>query len=140
MSAPIRLQLSRRKGFDLQAVSQATNGLDAINVARPSILGNPFIVGTHGTRAECVRLFLAICDGLVPLTLGDGVFEAARAYPYVVEAQTRRLKGKNLACWCTRPKPGEADLCHAAVLLGWVNNDDVETRRAALLPICEAVR
>jgi hypothetical protein len=139
MTTPVRLQLSRRKGFDLQAVSRATNGLDAVNVARPSILGNPFIVGKHGTRAECVRLFLAVCDGLVPLTLGDGVFEAARAYPYVVEVQTTRLKGKNLACWCQRPKPGEADLCHAAVLLVWVNDDDVETRRAALRPICEAV-
>ena len=135
MTAPVRLQLSRRKGFDLQAVSRATNGLEAVNVARPSILGNPFIVGAHGTRAECVRLFLAACDGLVPLTLGDGVFEAARAYPYVVEAQTPRLRGKNLACWCQRPKPGEVDLCHAAVLLGWINNDDVETRRAALRPI-----
>lgn len=139
MTAPVRLQLSRRKGFDLQAVSRATNGLEAVNVARPSILGNPFIVGKHGTRAECVRMFLAVCDGLVPLTLGDGVFEAARAYPYVIEGQTPRLKGKNLACWCKRPKPGEADLCHAAVLLGWVNNDDPEARRAALRPICEAL-
>lgn len=39
---PVRLQLSRRKGFDLQALSLATNGLPAVNVARPSKLGNPF--------------------------------------------------------------------------------------------------
>ena len=42
MSQPIRLQLSRRKGFDLQAHSMATNGLPAVNVARPGPFGNPF--------------------------------------------------------------------------------------------------
>ena len=31
---PVRLQISRRKGFDLQALSIATNGLPAVNVAR----------------------------------------------------------------------------------------------------------
>jgi hypothetical protein len=39
---PVRLQLSRKRGFDLQALSQATNGLPAVNVARPSRWGNPF--------------------------------------------------------------------------------------------------
>lgn len=29
MPKPVRLQLSRRKGFDLQALSMATNGLPA---------------------------------------------------------------------------------------------------------------
>ncbi len=42
MVEPVRLQLSRRKGFDLQALSIATNGLPAVNVARPSRWGNPF--------------------------------------------------------------------------------------------------
>lgn len=44
MTAPVRLQLSRKRGFDLQAHSLAINGLRAVNVARPSILGNPFTV------------------------------------------------------------------------------------------------
>lgn len=39
---PVRLQLSRKKGFDLQALSRATNGLPAVNVARPGKWGNPF--------------------------------------------------------------------------------------------------
>jgi hypothetical protein len=43
MSArPVRLQLSRRKGFDLQALSHEINGLDAIVVSRPGKWGNPF--------------------------------------------------------------------------------------------------
>lgn len=31
---PVRLRLSRAKGFDLQSLSQATNGLPAVNAAR----------------------------------------------------------------------------------------------------------
>ncbi|WP_420104105.1 DUF4326 domain-containing protein [Bosea sp. (in: a-proteobacteria)] len=42
MVEPVRLQLSRRKGFDLQALSHATNGLPAVKVSRPGPWGNPF--------------------------------------------------------------------------------------------------
>lgn len=31
------------------------------------------------------------------------------------------LTGRDLACWCRTPEPGEPDLCHAAVLLVAVN-------------------
>jgi len=31
------------------------------------------------------------------------------------------LAGRNLACWCPLPKPGEPDFCHAAVLLRVAN-------------------
>jgi hypothetical protein len=39
---PVRLRLSRAKGFDLQATSRALNGLPAKSVARPGPWGNPF--------------------------------------------------------------------------------------------------
>jgi hypothetical protein len=39
MIKPVRMQLSRAKGFNLQAASMATNGLPAINIARPGHLG-----------------------------------------------------------------------------------------------------
>src|SRR4051812_11243137 len=42
MTKPVRLQLSRRKGFDLKALSLETNGLPGVNVARPGKWGNPF--------------------------------------------------------------------------------------------------
>lgn len=138
-SAPVRLQLSRRKGFDLQAHSLASNGLEAVNVARPSVLGNPFVVGKHGARAECVAWFIGACDGLVTLTMGAEIAALTQTYPYVVKAESQRLRGRNLACWRSLPKPGEPDLCHAAVLLAWINNDTAEAQRAALLPILEAV-
>lgn len=42
MTTPVRLQLSRKKGFDLQAWSRQVNGLPAVKVTRPGKWGNPF--------------------------------------------------------------------------------------------------
>ena len=42
MTRPVRLQLRRSRGFDLQAASRALNGLPAVVVSRPSPFGNPF--------------------------------------------------------------------------------------------------
>lgn len=42
MTKPVRLQLSREKGFNLQALSIATNGLPAVKVDRSTRWGNPF--------------------------------------------------------------------------------------------------
>ena len=57
MTKPLRLQLSRRMGFDLQARSRHANGLAAVSVARPGKWGNPFRIGIHGTQEECVAQF-----------------------------------------------------------------------------------
>lgn len=115
LSSPTRLQLSRRKGFDLQALSQATNGLPAVNVARPSRWGNDFKVGGNhsyyggpgfekSSAEQCVALFRRM------------ILSQPRA-------QLHLLRGKNLACWCQLDAP-----CHADVLLELANR-----------PICEAV-
>ena len=51
MSArPQRLQLSRHKGFNLQAASQALNGLPAKRVTRPGPWGNPFSIAETAAR------------------------------------------------------------------------------------------
>lgn len=116
MPQPVRLRLSRAKGFDLQAVSKATNGLEAVNVARPGKWGNPFVIGLTrctGTgfdyreekitdAATAVRFF---CE-MLPF--------ADRGYPSTDEIK-RELRGKNLACWC------HASPCHADVLLEIAN-------------------
>ena len=47
---PVRIVLSRRAGFDLQAVSHAVNDLPAQSVARPGKWGNPFSIA--GVAAE----------------------------------------------------------------------------------------
>jgi hypothetical protein len=38
MSTPVRLRLSRQRGFDLQAHSREVNGLPAVNFATPQPL------------------------------------------------------------------------------------------------------
>ena len=117
MTSPTRLRLSRAKGFDLQAHSREVNGLDAINVARPSIFGNPFVVGKDGDRAECVELYRAMIGGLLALgrTPPLSALSLARA---AILGNMRRLTGKNLACWCRLDgKP-----CHAEVLIEIAND------------------
>lgn len=121
---PIRLQLSRRKGFNLQDASLTANGLPAINVARPSKYGNPVIkqdfdalqaiyaeLGRppiEGTwQQHAVKCFDAWIGGKIS-ELGT---------PPSREEIRRDLQGKNLACWC---KPG--DPCHADVLLSVAND------------------
>lgn len=89
--SPVRLQLSRRKGFDLQALSMATNGLPAVNVARPSKWGNPWTVENTG-RIDAVLRFA--CETAPLLDVSP-------------------LRGKNLACWCAL----DGEPCHADVLL-----------------------
>jgi hypothetical protein len=79
MTAPVRLRLSRARGFDLQAASRALNGLPALNVARPGPLGNPFVVGHDGDRAECVRLFEVLLGGYIALTTKASVESNARS-------------------------------------------------------------
>ena len=72
MTIPIRLQLSRRAGFDLQALSRASNGLPAVNVARPGLFGNPFI---HDDASQAVEAFREKHGGK-----GPAYIEALTAY------------------------------------------------------------
>ena len=118
MSArPVRLELSRRKGFNLQALSLATNGLPSVNVSRPGRFGNPFVVGQPVSAlsggpvldaAEAVALFRS--ELMLSLANND----------YALD-NLLTLRGKNLACWCSLGSP-----CHADVLLEFANK-----------PVCE---
>lgn len=122
MTSPIRLQLSRRKGFDLQAHSLATNGLSAVNVARPSKWGNPWKVGdtflfvNAGGRVQARRSGMTQAEAVEKFRYRE--CPPPRSWEII-----RDLRGKNLACWC---KPGSP--CHADILLELANR-----------PICEAV-
>lgn len=106
MAYPVRLQLSRRAGFNLQALSQATNGLSAVMVARRSRWGNPFLVSEHGQQGAVDRfrtyLESVVCEPSVRAAIED-------------------LRGKNLACWCKTGAP-----CHADVLLELANGPQCE--------------
>lgn len=125
MAKPKRIQLSRAKGFNLQAASQAANGLPAVNVARPSRWGNPFAARQIETKRPKGKSWAT-----VDFEEGDNVVLAASekaATEYAVdwyrdyidtdhEHIRKELRGKNLACWC---KPGAR--CHADVLLEVAN-------------------
>lgn len=127
MTNPVRLQLSRKKGFNLQALSLATNGLAAVNVARPSKWGNPFIVhsdrGPSGkpwpmTPEVAVATFRRMLEKEgawfpIPLPWPKGKIPACE--PTTIADVRRHLAGKNLACWCAESP------CHADVLLKLAN-------------------
>ena len=110
MSEPVRLRLSRRKGFDLQAESIALNGLRAVNVARPSRWGNPHRVGADETYYGGPDCEVATAEQCVAL------FEAhLEARPFGLPP-VQTLSGRNLACWCALDAP-----CHGDVLLRLAN-------------------
>lgn len=119
MSAkPQRMQLSRRGGFNLQAASQALNGLPAKRITRPGRWGNPFTIEETAVRynldldaaqAKAVALCGQWLRGTLDAKLSPGE-------PPPREVLRRELGGHNLACWC---KPGTP--CHADVLISLAN-------------------
>lgn len=118
MTAPVRLQLSRAKGFDLQAMSLGFNGLPAVNVARPGRWGNPFRAGPLCRvmpNVELVATFRKFIERF-------GGFYAAGdnnlGKPLITTSEIREhLRGRNLACWCKPDAP-----CHADVLIELANS------------------
>jgi hypothetical protein len=64
-----------------------------VYVGRPSKWGNPFVIGKHGDRAQCIELYR----------------RWIRTQPDLLAALPS-LHGKILGCWCA-PLP-----CHADVL------------------------
>lgn len=119
MSAPVRLQLSRRKGFRLTS----PNGLPIVNVARPRDLGNPFTVagcradGHQGSDREmaqrCVESF-TIWLGPHWREVWDG--EESKARRTKVLDALPGLRGHNVACWCKIGDP-----CHGDIYLKLAN-------------------
>lgn len=126
---PERIQLSRERGFNLQVASQAINGLEAVNVARPGRWGNDHVVWRDGgqwlvtSRGRAHRNVDSKAEGSM-LAVKLYAEEARKSFPFYGTASLLlELRGKNLACWC---KPGEP--CHADVLLELANAPASEIR------------
>lgn len=124
MTRPVRLQLSRKKGFILQKHSFGVNGLPAVNVGRPSKWGNAWRIGEPEIpdAAEAVRRFRGAVIGFE----SEGCFCRPLAHPdsyigKIIRDAPTELRGKNLACWCKLSEP-----CHADVLLELANGPAVE--------------
>ena len=115
---PQRMQLSRQGGYNLQAASQALNGLPAKRVTRPGRWGNPFSIEDMAAKygldhdaaqAKAVALCAEWLAGTIATTLSPA--------PPPGRAEIRaELSGHNLACWC---RPGTP--CHADILLSIAN-------------------
>lgn len=72
---------------------------DAIYVGRPTMWGNPYVVGRDGTRAEVVAKHARMVE----------------SSPSLKAAAKRVLRGHDLVCWCW-PLP-----CHATTWLKVAN-------------------
>ena len=112
------MQVSLRRGFDLQAASRALNGLPAKLVTRPGRWGNPFAIDEVAARygldraaaqAKAVAMAGEWLHGTLDPTLSPGP-------PPSREEIRAELGGHNLACWC---RPGTP--CHADVLIALAN-------------------
>ena len=115
---PQRLQLSRRRGFDLQAVSLALNGLPGKRITRPGPWGNPFTIAETAARYHLDRdaaqaRAVELCAHWLRGTLDP---ELSPRPPPSRDTIRSELGGHNLACWC---RPGTP--CHADVLIDLAN-------------------
>ena len=70
----------------------------AVYIGRPSIWGNPFVIGKDGARDEVVAKF----EGYV------------RSKPDLL-AQLPKLAGRDVVCWCAPAR------CHGDVLVRMAN-------------------
>lgn len=104
---PKRIQRRRAKGWRLPK--------GAICVDRSTPWGNPFVVARDGTAAECVERYRILLSGLICITAKPSIEEQQVALRYA-GANIKKLRGKNLACWCRDGQP-----CHGDVLLEIAN-------------------
>jgi hypothetical protein len=93
---PQRIQLSRRKGW--------TKPPTCVVVSRPSVFGNPFIAGVHGSTPQCVAMYRR------------WVLRSSSGAATRIRQRLDELRGKDLVCWCKPESP-----CHADVLLELAN-------------------
>lgn len=114
---PARIQRRRTSGWRKPE--------NCVIVSRPSRFGNPFTI-QQATEAEMGNPRSAVVSNYrewlrvgteggwyeETYRIGKQVFDRRR-----VLADLHLLRGKDLACTCPLPEPGQPDLCHAAVLL-----------------------
>jgi len=120
-NTPRRIQRHRTRGWRLPE--------NAVIVSRPSRFGNPFTIKDAieaemgEPRSACASnyaewLRVGTAGGWYEETyrIGRQVFDRRR-----VLADLHLLRGKDLACTCPLPEPGQPDHCHAATLLRLAN-------------------
>src|SRR5258705_6034357 len=96
---PVRIQLSRKKGWKMPENTE--------KVDRTTAWGNPFIINPHVKPGSKVAMYICVPTATEAVEIYR---EYIILYPEVQERARRALRGKNLACWCPLPKPGEPDI------------------------------
>jgi hypothetical protein len=97
---PLRVQLRRTKGWRMPE--------NTVSVARPTMFGNRYRVGVHGTAEQCVAKYRADLEDVLGGPVG--------LHRALIMTLLSKVRGKNLACWCPLDRP-----CHADTLLELVN-------------------
>jgi len=73
-----------------------------VYIGRPSLWGNPFVIGPDGDRDDVIRKYK----------------EYLKANPGLVEKAKETLRGKVLGCWCA------PEACHGDVLAAIANSSE----------------
>ena len=117
---PKRIQRQRSKGWRMPP--------NTVYVGRPNKWGNPFRVGIHGDRQECVGLYRRYLDGEISeedTSWRNDLYDDPDLWcsPYlgkvlIFVSALEDLRGKDLCCWCPLDQP-----CHADVLLELANRE-----------------
>jgi len=103
---PERVQRSRTKGSKLPDNTVCVTRGPGMKWGNPFLVMKPSFACPGGlTAREAVDLYRS------------WLHRKLTAQPDLLE----ELRGKNLACWCPLPEPGQPDICHAAVLLELAN-------------------
>lgn len=120
--APRRIQLRRMPGWRMPP--------DTVSCARPSLLGNPWPASRFG-QSQAVAMHAVWLQEQNAAALGyqGNTASLLDALRDAVLQELPRLRGKNLACWCPLPEPGQPDCCHAATLLRLANPDHPPTHQ-----------
>lgn len=78
---------------------------EGVYIGRPSIFGNPFVIGRDGTRRQVIARY-------------EEWFKARLKKYSKFRRAVEKLRGKNLICWCA---PLE---CHGDVILRYLEGRD----------------
>lgn len=117
-TTPSRIQRRRTKGW--------RRPLKAVIVDRTSRWGNPFVVGPDADdRAHATALYREWLENntyeVHPPNSTPEYRQAMDDRRDWIITHATELRGRDLACWCPLPEPGQPDHCHAAVLLELAN-------------------
>ncbi len=91
--------------IDISIINKRNSSVSGVYVGHPSPLGNPFHIGTDGTRKQVIQKYRQWFE----VQLEDETSQVSREIARLVE-KAKRYGDLRLLCWCA-PLP-----CHAEVI------------------------